>query len=64
MKTYYQSGIRISLWISFLTGAGFLLGENWVEIVPWVQNYELVLGIIMVLAILLFGFWIYRHRHR
>jgi len=51
------------LWISFLAGAGFLLGENWLEIVPWVQNYELVLEIGLLLIVFLFGFWLYRHRH-
>ncbi len=52
------------LWIGFLAGAGFLLGENWVEIVPLVQNYDLALEIALVLAALLFGYWLYRHRHR
>src|SRR3972149_10308987 len=52
------------LWIGFLAGAGFLLGENWVGIVPWVQNYELVLEALMVLTVILFGTWLYRHRHR
>jgi len=52
------------LWISFLAGAGFLLGENWVGIVPWVQNYELGLEIALALTVLLFGFWLYRHHHR
>lgn len=52
------------LWIGFLTGAGFLLGENWLGIVPWVQNYELVLEVGLLLAVLLFGFWLYRHHHR
>jgi len=52
------------LWIGFLAGAGFLLGENWVGIVPLVQNYDLALEIALVLAALLFGYRLYRHRHR
>jgi membrane protein DedA with SNARE-associated domain len=52
------------VWISFLSGAGFVLGDNWGRIVPWVQNYEILIEIGLVLAVLFFGFWLYRHRHR
>jgi len=52
------------LWIGFLSGAGYFLGENWLRVVPWIQNYELVVELGLVLAVLGFGFWLYRHRHR
>lgn len=52
------------LWIGLLSLAGFIMGENWLKIVPFIQNYELLIEIGMVLFAIGFGVWIYRHRHR
>jgi len=52
------------LWIGLLSSAGFVLGENWLEIVPFIQDYELLIEIGLILFAIGFGVWIYRHRHR
>jgi len=52
------------LWIGLLSLAGFFLGENWIRIVPFIQNYEFLIEVGFVLAALGFGFWVYRCRHR
>jgi len=52
------------IWIGFLSLAGFLLGENWPKVVPLINDYEFVGGILIALAIVGFGFWFLRHHHR
>ncbi len=52
------------LWIGWLSFAGFLLGENWSQIVPVVQNYELAMELGLVLLIGFLGFRLYSHRHQ
>lgn len=48
------SAAGILFWVSALTIGGFILGERWEEIVPWVQNYELVFGIIVLVIVAAF----------
>lgn len=43
-----------TLWIGFLTYAGFVLGERWETVVPYLESYELVIEIVVAGAIILF----------
>lgn len=43
-----------TLWIGILTYAGFVLGERWEGVVPYLENYELVVEITLLGAVLLF----------
>ena len=52
------------LWIGALSYGGFLLGENWLEVVPLVQDYEIVWELLLVAGVLAFALWNLRHRHR
>jgi len=45
-------------WTGALSGGGYLLGERWEKIVPFVQNYELISGV-LIAAVLVFALaWI------
>lgn len=52
------------LWVGALTFGGFWLGENWRQMGPLVQDYQLVWELILAVGVLVFVFWNLRHRHR
>lgn len=45
-----------TLWIGGLTYAGFILGERWEAIIPYLENYELAIEIVVVGAVILLLF--------
>jgi len=47
-----------------LSAGGFFLGENWLQIVPLAQDYELVWEVLLAFAVAAFVLWNFRHRHR
>jgi len=51
------------LWVSVLSAGGFFLGENWLQIVPLAQDYELVWEVLLAFAVAAFVLWNFRHRH-
>lgn len=51
-----------ALWNLVLIGTGWLLGDRWEEIRPWISRYEY--GVIGLLAVAFIGFVIYRWRRQ
>jgi membrane protein DedA with SNARE-associated domain len=49
------------IWVGFLTSAGYLLGERWEEISRIVGNYEFVIEVILIIAVLV-GIFVLLHR--
>ena len=50
------------LWIGALSTAGFLLGERWEEVSQVIENYELLIGLFLVLGGLVLLLRFYRRR--
>jgi membrane protein DedA with SNARE-associated domain len=51
-----------SLWNLLLIGSGWILGDRWEEIRPWITRYEIV--VIVVVAVAFLAFVAYRLRRR
>lgn len=50
-----------AIWCGALVFAGMLLGENWREIVNWMEHYQHLTLIILILILLVIGArWVYR----
>lgn len=43
-----------TVWIGILTLAGFVLGERWETVVPYLESYELIIEIVIAGAVILF----------
>lgn len=43
-----------TLWIGLLTYSGFVLGENWGAVVPYIKNYELAIEVFIAVAVVVF----------
>lgn len=52
------------LWVGALSLGGFLLGENWLRVVPLIQDYELAWVLLLMAGVLAFALWNLRHKHR
>lgn len=54
------------LWSALLTYIGFVLGENWNSLEGYYRKFEIVIGVLIVLAIIVYieKKWKFRHRLR
>jgi membrane protein DedA with SNARE-associated domain len=44
------------LWSGFLATAGYLLGENWRDVVKWIEGYqEIIIGLLLLIIIVFIG---------
>jgi len=64
LKFLAYSAFGSVIWIGLLTSAGFLLGERWGEVSQIVESYELLVGVILILTVLLGIFVLYRRRFK
>jgi membrane protein DedA with SNARE-associated domain len=55
------STIGTALWVSFLTGAGYLLGENYDSVDKWLGPVSKIVLLSLVIG---FGLWIIRKNMR
>lgn len=55
--------IGSAVWIGMLSYAGFVLGERWESVVPYLENYELVIGIVIAVTVIFLFFRKLRPRH-
>lgn len=51
-------------WVGSLTFGGYWLGENWRQVIPLIQDYELVWELFLAAGIIAFALWNLRHKHR
>jgi membrane protein DedA with SNARE-associated domain len=63
---FVQTFLGATLWGSFLILLGYYLGEHWEEVANKVKRFDLVIGVIIVVAILGFAirFYVKRRRER
>jgi membrane protein DedA with SNARE-associated domain len=63
---FFQTFLGSTLWGSFLILLGYYLGEHWEEVANKVKRFDLVIGVIIVVAILGFAirFYVKRRRER
>ncbi len=53
-----------AVWTLLLTYAGLVLGENWTVVLDWIKQYQRVVIVILVVAIVAFGLRWYVSRRR
>jgi membrane protein DedA with SNARE-associated domain len=63
---FLQTFLGATIWGSFLILLGYYLGEHWEEVANKVKRFDLVIGLIIVVAILGFAirFYVKRRRER
>ncbi|HEU4612115.1 MAG TPA: DedA family protein [Kofleriaceae bacterium] len=61
---FVQTFLGATLWGSFLVLLGYYLGEHWEAVANKLKRFDLVLGVLIVVAVLVFAVRIYIKRRR
>jgi membrane protein DedA with SNARE-associated domain len=61
---FVQTFLGATLWGSFLVLLGYYLGEHWETVANKLKRFDLVLGVLIVVAVLVFAVRIYVKRRR
>lgn len=56
--------IGSAVWVTFLVGAGAILGASWEEILPWLKRFEYVILALLAVSVVVFVAWQIRRRRR
>ena len=52
--------LGVSIWNVLLLGGGYLLGENWEQILVWIRVYSTVVLSVLTAAVVIYAFVRYR----